>query len=166
MNISTCIQKANLPDLEIFTKFNPECDIVFGDTKEIQDALPNLDSLKWAQTIYAGVERLMDPANRRDYMLTNARDVFGASMSEFVFGYLLFFKKRIRPRVLAQRAKQWDDHRWRHLAWQDDRPAWRWLHRSTSRGDSEALWNESKRLHTIKRRLQRGGCSIITTPTF
>ncbi|HKI52868.1 MAG TPA: D-2-hydroxyacid dehydrogenase [Anaerolineales bacterium] len=103
------LQKANLPDLEIFTKFNPECDIVFGNTKEIKDALPNLPHLKWVQTTSAGVERLMDSSLRRDYTLTNARDVFGASMSEFVFGYLLFFKKRIRPRVLAQRAKQWDD---------------------------------------------------------
>jgi phosphoglycerate dehydrogenase-like enzyme len=30
-------------------------------------------------------------------------------MSEYVFGYMLFFKKRIRPRILAQRAKHWDD---------------------------------------------------------
>jgi len=103
------LQKANLPDLEIFTKFNPECDIVFGNTKEIKDALPNLPHLKWVQTTSAGIERLMDPSLRRDYMLTNARNVFGESMSEFVFGYMLFFKKRIRPRVLAQRAKQWDD---------------------------------------------------------
>ena len=51
----------------------------------------------------------MDSSLRRDYTLTNAKGVFGSSMSEFVFGYLLFFKKRIRPRVLAQRAKQWDD---------------------------------------------------------
>jgi phosphoglycerate dehydrogenase-like enzyme len=55
------------------------------------------------------VERLVHPANRRDYILTNARGVFGSAMSEFVFGYLLFFKKRIRPRVLAQRAKRWDN---------------------------------------------------------
>ncbi|HAV76745.1 MAG TPA: hydroxyacid dehydrogenase, partial [Anaerolineae bacterium] len=103
------LQVENLPGLEIFTEFNPECDILFGGTGRIKDALPNLPRLKWVQTISAGVERLMDPSLRRDYTLTNARNVFGESMSEFVFGYLLFFKKRIRPRVLAQRARQWDD---------------------------------------------------------
>ena len=103
------MQKAGLPDLEIFTEINSECDIVFGDTGRIQKALPLLPRLEWVQSTSAGVERLMDPSLRRDYTLTNARDVFGESMSEYVFGYMLFFKKRIRPRVLAQRAKQWDN---------------------------------------------------------
>jgi len=102
------IQKADLPNLDIVTDPS-ECDIVLGEPRKVQEALPLLTHLKWVQSIYAGVERLVDPANRRDYILTNARGVFGNSMSEFVFGYLLFFKKRIRPRVLAQRAKQWDD---------------------------------------------------------
>ena len=102
------IQKADLPNLDIVTD-PAECDIVLGEPRKVQEALPLLTHLKWVQSIYAGVERLVDPAYRRDYILTNARGVFGNSMSEFVFGYLLFFKKRIRPRVLAQRAKQWDD---------------------------------------------------------
>lgn len=102
------IQGANLLDLEIV--LDPaECDIILGEPKRIRDALPNLPHLKWAQSIYAGVEPLVDPAQRRDYILTNARGVFGSSMSEFVFGYMLFFKKRIRARVLAQRARQWDN---------------------------------------------------------
>jgi phosphoglycerate dehydrogenase-like enzyme len=103
------IQKANLPNLEIFTEFNPECDILFGDTGRIKKVLPDLRNLKWVQTTSAGVERLMDSSLRRDYTLTNAQNVFGESMSEYVFGYMLFFKKRIRPRILAQRAKKWDD---------------------------------------------------------
>ena len=102
------IQKQNLPDLDIVTD-PAECDIVLGEPRKIQDALPLLTQLKWAQSIYAGVERLVDPDNRRDYILTNARGVFGSSMSEFVFGYLLFFKKRINERTQAQNAKQWDD---------------------------------------------------------
>jgi phosphoglycerate dehydrogenase-like enzyme len=102
------LEKTNLPGLEIITE-PKECDIVLGEPKKIRDVLPLLTHLKWAQSIYAGVEPLVDPTQRRDYILTNARGVFGDSMSEFVFGYLLFFKKRIRARVLAQRAKQWDD---------------------------------------------------------
>ena len=30
-------------------------------------------------------------------------------MSEFVFGYMLFFKKRIFERIQSQQAKKWDD---------------------------------------------------------
>ncbi|MDX1379262.1 MAG: NAD(P)-dependent oxidoreductase, partial [Anaerolineales bacterium] len=102
------LDSANLPDLEIVTD-PKECEIVLGEPKKIRDALPNLTQLKWVQSEYAGVERLIDPTLRSDYTLTNARGVFGASMSEFVFGYILFFKKRIRPRVLAQRARRWDN---------------------------------------------------------
>ena len=101
------IRQAGLPDLEIFTDFNPECDIVFGDTGRIKEALPNLPKLKWVQTTSAGIERLMDKALRRDYTLTNAKEVFGESMSEYVFGYLLFHEKKILERIRAQQLKHW-----------------------------------------------------------
>jgi len=102
------IAQADLPDLEIVTD-PAECDIVLGEPRKIRDALPRLSHPKWIQSIYAGVEPLVDPAQRRDYVLTNARGVFGNSMSEFVFGYMLFFKKRIFERIQSQQAKQWDD---------------------------------------------------------
>lgn len=103
------IQHAQLSNLEIFTEFNSECDIVFGDTGRIKESLPNLPNLKWVQTTSAGIERLMDTTLRRDYILTNARDVFGESMSEYVFGYILFLKKRIFERYEAQKSKEWDN---------------------------------------------------------
>lgn len=101
------IQNADLPNLEIVTDPS-ECDIVLGEPKKIRDALPLLSHLKWVQSIYAGVEPLVEPAQRRDYILTNARGVFGSSMSEFVFGYLLFFKKRMMGRIQAQKLGKWD----------------------------------------------------------
>ena len=101
------IESAELPDLEFTTE--PEgCDIVLGEPKLIRDMLPRLSNLKWVQAIYAGVERLMDPALRRDYILTNARGVFGELMSEYVFGYLLLHEKKILERQRAQRSKQWN----------------------------------------------------------
>jgi phosphoglycerate dehydrogenase-like enzyme len=103
------IQQAHLPNLEVFTEFNSECDIVFGDTGRIREAIPNLPNLKWVQTTSAGIERLMDPSQRRDYILTNARDVFGESMSEYVFGYILLYKKRIFERYKAQQSRLWDN---------------------------------------------------------
>jgi len=101
------VKQANLPDLEIVSD-SAQCDIVLGEPKRIRDTLPLLPHLKWVQSIYAGVEPLVDPAQRRDYILTNARGVFGSSMSEYVFGYLLFFKKRIMDRIQAQHIGKWD----------------------------------------------------------
>ena len=101
------IRQAELPGLEIFTDFNPECDIIFGDTGRIKEALPSLPNLKWVQTTSAGIERLMDKSLRSDYILTNAKDVFGGSMSEYVFGYLLFHEKKILERIHAQQSKHW-----------------------------------------------------------
>ena len=100
------IESARLPDLE-FVADPKESDIVLGEPKLIQDALPLLATLKWVQSIYAGVEPLVAPAQRRDYILTNARSVFGELMSEYVFGYLLFYEKKILERIRTQQAHQW-----------------------------------------------------------
>jgi len=100
------VGSAQLPNLQITTE-PKECDIVLGEPKLIRDVLPLLSTLKWVQSIYAGVEPLVDPAQRRDYVLTNARGVFGELMSEYVFGYLLFHEKKIPERIHTQQAKQW-----------------------------------------------------------
>lgn len=100
------IKRAGLPELAI-TEQPFEADIVLGEPKLTRDALPRLASLRWVQCIYAGVEPLVDPSQRRDYILTNARGVFGELMSEYVFGYLLFHEKKMLERMAAQQAKQW-----------------------------------------------------------
>src|SRR5215211_831270 len=100
------IGSARLPGLE-FTADPAQSDIVLGEPKLIREALPNLASLKWVQSIYAGVEPLVDLTQRHDYLLTNARGVFGELMSEYVFGYLLFHEKKILERIRAQQSQQW-----------------------------------------------------------
>ncbi len=101
------VQQANLPGLEIASD-PAECDIVLGEPRGIRDLLPRLTRLKWIQSVYAGVEYLIDPGLRRDYILTNARGVFGDLMSEYVFGYLLAHEKKIFERFRAQQARHWD----------------------------------------------------------
>ena len=54
------------------------------------------------------MEPLLDPSLRRDYLLTNARGVFGGLMSEFVFGYLLQHERRMFERYQAQQEQRWD----------------------------------------------------------
>jgi phosphoglycerate dehydrogenase-like enzyme len=100
------IESARLPDLEIVTDPG-QSDIVLGAPKSIRDALPLLTQVKWVQSIYAGVESLVDSAERHDFLLTNARGVFGELMSEYVFGYLLFLEKKMLERIAAQQSRQW-----------------------------------------------------------
>jgi phosphoglycerate dehydrogenase-like enzyme len=101
------IESAQLPEL-VLTSDPAQSDIVLGEPKLIQDALPRLSKLRWVQAIYAGVEPLVDSAQRRDYVLTNARDVFGELMSEYVFGYLLFHEKKMLQRIQAQQSMKWE----------------------------------------------------------
>jgi len=103
------IEKAGLPKLEeIVSHPTDDCDIVLGSPNLIRDALASLPALAWAQSIWAGVEPLLDPALRRDYILTNARGVFGELMSEYVFGYMLAHEKKIFERYQSQLARRWD----------------------------------------------------------
>src|SRR5205807_10012639 len=85
-----------------------DCDVVLGEPSLIRPILPRLGALAWAQATWAGVEPLVDPALRRDYILTNARGVFGPLMSEYVFGYLLAHERKILERYASQQAGRWD----------------------------------------------------------
>jgi len=102
------IETADLPDLEILDAPGPEADILFGEPDLIRESLASFPDLRWVQSNWAGVEPLLDPALRRDYILTNARGVFGPLMSEFVFGYLLLHERKILQRLEAQREHRWD----------------------------------------------------------
>ncbi len=106
------LEDARLPGLEIVSgeeqPYPAECDIAFGEPNLLREALPHLPGLRWAQSTWAGVEPLLDPALRRDYTLTNARGVFGGLMSEFVLAYLLLHERKILQRLAAQKEQRWD----------------------------------------------------------
>ena len=111
------LEAAGLPGLEkMVAATNPsealrlgdDFDILFGDPSLIPSVLAGLPRLRWVQATWAGVEPLLDPSLRRDYLLTNARGVFGGLMSEFVFGYLLQHERRMFERYLAQQEERWD----------------------------------------------------------
>jgi phosphoglycerate dehydrogenase-like enzyme len=121
------VEAAGLPDLAIVAdnfvgadprarpelvdegrRVGPAIDIVLGEPSLIRDALPRLPALQWAQSTWAGVEPLLDPSLRRDYVLTNARGVFGPQMSEYVFGYLIARERLMFEKHAAQQAGRWD----------------------------------------------------------
>ena len=103
------IEEARLANLELVTQPADDVDIVLGEPKPIKAALASLPAVNWVQSIWAGVEPLLDPASRRDYILTNARGVFGGLMSEYIFGYLLAHERKIFQRLEDQKNKRWDD---------------------------------------------------------
>ena len=110
------ISAARLPDLSIVSTTDltqvsdraAACDIVFGEPALIAPVLPKLTSARWIQSTWAGVEPLLNPSLRRDYTLTNARGVFGALMSEYVFGYMLAHERLVFAKRDAQAAGLWD----------------------------------------------------------
>lgn len=110
------IEAAALPDLTMVAAADVaeglargvHSDILLGDPARVKEALPHLPRLVWTQLTWAGVEPMLDPALRRDYVLTNIRGVFGPLMSEYVFGYLLMLERKILPRLEAQREGRWD----------------------------------------------------------
>jgi phosphoglycerate dehydrogenase-like enzyme len=110
------IEAAHLPDLAIVSasdtttaaRDGAACDLVLGEPSLIAGVLPALPKLRWVQATWAGVEPLLAPGLRRDYTLTNARGVFGALMSEYVFGYLLAHERLIFSRHASQLAGRWD----------------------------------------------------------
>ena len=110
------IEAADLPDLAVVATADvadglargADSDILVGDPARVIAALPHLPGLRWVQLTWAGVERMLDPSLRRDYVLTNIRGVFGPLMSEYVFGYLLMHERKIVARLEAQREGRWD----------------------------------------------------------
>ncbi len=111
------IEAARLPHLEkvaamkdpaAASNLEDDFDILFGEPAAIRSVLGSLPNLRWVQSIWAGVEPLLDASLRRDYLLTNARGVFGDLMAEYVFGYLLLHERRILQRLESQHNGQWD----------------------------------------------------------
>lgn len=102
------LEKANLPGLVIEKDPSPNVEIAFGEPTLIREALGELPNLRWAQATWAGVEPLLDPSLRRDYLLTNARGVFGGLMSEYIIGYLLAHERKILQRAESQKRRDWD----------------------------------------------------------
>jgi phosphoglycerate dehydrogenase-like enzyme len=107
---------AQLPDLAITSTTDAveaaaragDYDVMLGEPSLFRQVLPAMTALQWAQATWAGVEPLLDPSLRRDYILTNARGVFGVLMSEYVFAYLLAHERCIFDKHAAQVAGRWD----------------------------------------------------------
>ena len=111
------IGQAHLPDLIIKGTNMPwqvadtaiEYDLVFGEPALISTVINQLPQVKWVQASWAGVEPLLAKGIRRNYTLTNARNVYGRLMSEYVFGYLAMIERQILSYWKAQQEMKWSE---------------------------------------------------------
>jgi phosphoglycerate dehydrogenase-like enzyme len=110
------ISQAHLPGLSILATNNidealhegSQCNLLFGEPSRVCLVINRFPGLRWVQTTWAGVEPLITAGLRRDYLLTNARNVYGPMMSEYVFGYLLAIERQIPSRWQSQQSAIWD----------------------------------------------------------
>jgi phosphoglycerate dehydrogenase-like enzyme len=89
------------------------CNIILGDPPLVGEVLQKAASLQWVQSTWAGVDALCRQGQRRDYVLTGARDVFGPQMSEYMICYLLMLERRVPEMLQNQRQKRWKPFRYR-----------------------------------------------------
>lgn len=109
------LKKIDLPGLEIVVPKSPEeirehivrANILLAAPPLAKEYLDEAKSLRWLQSTFAGVDALNDPGLRKDYMLTNVRGVYGEVLAEYVFAYILYFKKEIAENIQHQQESEW-----------------------------------------------------------
>lgn len=80
--------------------------VLFGNPDMIAEVLPEMPGVDWVQSSWAGFTPLMR-LDRRDYVLTGIKNVFGPQMTEYVIGYLLAHELKVLQRMQGQREHNW-----------------------------------------------------------
>jgi len=94
------------PDPEDVSTAFEDQPIILGDPLSTSQVLADMPAVKWVQSTWAGVTPLLE-MDRRDYLLTGIKGVFGPQMSEYVLGYMLAHELRITERSKEQRKHEW-----------------------------------------------------------
>jgi phosphoglycerate dehydrogenase-like enzyme len=111
------VQRHPLPNLSVVAATKLEgarawcqvCNIVLGEPHRVRLILPELEHLEWVQSTYVGVQPLLDPACRRDYLLTTLGGLYAPVLTEYVFCYLLMHERRALQRFRSQFEGRWDN---------------------------------------------------------
>ncbi len=107
----------NLPDLQISATADSaealdlcsHSNIIFGDPDLIKPLLNHAAKLEWMQSTWAGVEPLLGPTCRTDYLLTGVKGIFGPLISEYVLCHMLVHEKKVIERYESQKSLRWND---------------------------------------------------------
>lgn len=109
------IKAADLPQLEVRTANDAAsaksliagCNMILGDPPLISKLLALADQLEWVQSSWAGIDHLCQENLRKDYILTNAKGIFGPLVSEYVMTYLFAFERRLFDMRSNQLKQHW-----------------------------------------------------------
>jgi phosphoglycerate dehydrogenase-like enzyme len=71
-----------------------EAEVALGAPDVLAPALARMPRLRWVQSTWAGITPFL-AVPRRDYLLTGVKGIFGASMSEYLLGWVLALERRI-----------------------------------------------------------------------
>lgn len=96
------------PDRQKAEQLLDDVDVVFGmPSRERVEAAPRL---RWLQTHFAGVDMytMPTPVQRPDFVLTNARGVYGVAGAEHVIGWMLMFNRGLLQFYRFQEQRQWN----------------------------------------------------------
>src|SRR3989344_1970826 len=93
----------NLPDLEILAPRDEDgirqsierANILLANPPLAKNYINAAKNVKWMQSTYAGVDAMNAESLRKDYVLTNIREVYGPPLAEYAFAYILAFRKEL-----------------------------------------------------------------------
>jgi len=81
--------------------------IMLAEPALAKEVLNKMPKLHWLQSTWAGVNSLITDDLRQDYVLTGVKGIFGALMSEYVFGYILLLERNIIFHQAEQSKRSW-----------------------------------------------------------
>lgn len=108
-------QTMELPDLEVIVPKTdaeialaiPQATIILGEPPRVAPWLDKAVKLEWLQSKFSGVDALIGPDMRKDYLLTNIRDTYGPAIAAYTMGYILYFLREIQENLEQQSQKGW-----------------------------------------------------------
>ncbi|MEM9530449.1 MAG: D-2-hydroxyacid dehydrogenase [Pseudomonadota bacterium] len=84
--------------------------MLFGEPDLAAAVIDRLPDIEWVQSTWAGIAPMLK-VQRRDFVLTGVKGVFGPQMAEYVLGYLLAYELKIIERRESQQQKIWNPSR-------------------------------------------------------
>jgi phosphoglycerate dehydrogenase-like enzyme len=97
-------------------KYIGKANIILGNPYLVSAVLPYAANLLWVQSTFAGIDPLCKNNVRKDYTLTGVKDIFGPSMSEYIFAYILGRERKLNKMRENQLSGIWEPLCYRNLS--------------------------------------------------
>jgi phosphoglycerate dehydrogenase-like enzyme len=80
--------------------------VMLGQPDLAAAVIDDMPSVRWVQSSWAGITPLLN-VDRKDFLLTGIKGLFGPQMAEYVFAYLLGHTARVADRAAYQARHHW-----------------------------------------------------------